>query len=175
MEYKCIIGIDPGKNGGIAVYDTYVKAVKMVDDYDKISNMFIYHLNISDNKAITFIEKVQLWKSDDKGKQFGIQKMLAHYERLKSCLENCKMPYIEVPPVTWQSYLKLRIKGKKEESQDRKRRYKEIAQRKFEKQNIKVTLNTADALLIMNFGVNKCRYEPEYVEKNKIFKLNKLF
>ena len=52
--------------------------------------------------------------------------------------------------MTWQTKLKLRIRGEKVEKAERKRRYQEKAASCYPE--IKVTLWNADALLLMHFG-----------------------
>lgn len=148
---KEIIGIDPGKSGGIAKYNLItgkIECWKMPDDFDKLLDFFDYQMEICE-LPIVCIEKVQIWNSDSEtpGKQFGIQKMLRQYAELLSAIKTKKIPYIEVPSVTWQSTLHLRMKG--EDKPTRKRRYKDIAQDLYPV--IKSTLHVSDAILIMHF------------------------
>lgn len=100
--------------------------------------------------AICFLEKLSIRHDDlvSSGKVYHIQKMLANYEHLKAMLEVSEMPYVMVHPLSWQSRLRLRIKG--EEKTARKRRYAEIAKAMYPA--VKVTLWNADALMILTFG-----------------------
>jgi len=67
------------------------------------------------------------------GKSFGIIKMLKNYNQLITCIELIGFHFVEVPPITWQTTLKL--KWPKPKGLDftkwktvRKRRYKEWKQ-----------------------------------------------
>lgn len=164
--YDCIIGIDPGSNGGISVcyHDGNVKTIKMPKELSDIRSFLSYVKDVSVN-PIVFVEKVQL-RSDDisenPGKAFRIQQLLMSFQRLKDYIEIENIPYVQVHPVTWQSYLKLRKKG--EEKKDRKDRYKMAAGHYYP--NVKPTLWNADALLIMHFGRLKCKTDPDWVFEN---------
>ena len=126
MKVDCIIGIDPGANGGIAVYRVYgqkVDVLKMPKELSDLTDYLRYIKSIC--CPIIFLEKLNVRPDDvvqqtedslNLGKLYRIQKMLAQYEKLK----------------------------------DRKRRYKEIACRLYP--NITPTLWNADAVLIMHFG-----------------------
>lgn len=75
-------------------------------------------------------------------------------------MKQTELPFIQIFPVQWQSYLNLRSK-EPEEYADRKRRFKRVAQMHFP--TMKVTLNNADALLIMEFLGLKYQREPEWI------------
>ena len=144
-----IISIDVGAGGGIAIWrDGKITIVNMPKSLDDLNKFFAYWVEISKN-PICFIEHVNMYLSDSKdGKQFGIVKMLDNYSNLKSMLTVNNIPFLPVYAITWQTKLKLKIKG--EEKPERKRRYKKIAQK--ENPGLKVTLKTCDALLILKFG-----------------------
>lgn len=162
MKVDCIIGIDPGANGGIAVYRVYgqkVDVLKMPKELSDLTDYLRYIKSIC--CPIIFLEKLNVRPDDvvqqtedslNLGKLYRIQKMLAQYEKLKILIELCGIPFVMVHPIKWQSELKIRIikKGFHEEKADRKRRYKEIVCRLYP--NIKPTLWNADAVLIMHFG-----------------------
>ena len=145
-----IIAIDPGKGGGIAIYrNGNINAVNMPKNAKEMHEYFTYLNSISKN-PICFIEEVSMFAGDQAkgGKSFNIAKMLMQFEQIKSMLSICNIPTIKVHPLTWQSRLKLRIKG--EEKPARKKRYKQIAQQ--EQPHLKVTLKSCDSLLILKFG-----------------------
>lgn len=149
MEYNCIIGIDPGANGGIAVNaDGYYTTTKMPKPLSRLGE-FLQHYRENYNPVV-FIEKLAI-RNDDLygGKVFRIKSMIANYESLKAIIAICNVDYCEVHPLTWQSRLGLRIKG--EEKPKRKARYKEAAQVLFPSLN--VTMANCDALHIMRFGM----------------------
>lgn len=158
-----VFGIDPGASGGIAKYkECRTESWKMPKNFDDLCDFFDYQKSICERPLIA-LEKVQLWQGDEKdksgknvGRQFRIQKMLNHYAELRSAIRSRGFEFIEVAPVTWQSYLKIRIKD--EERSVRKNRFKDIAGELYPSQ--KVTLNTADALLLVEFLRRKIKYDP---------------
>lgn len=170
ININCVIGIDPGHNGGIAVFvkGRNVKTIKMPKTNEDLRDFLIYY---ADNfKPIIFLEKVSVRPDDvsqdesgkaNMGKIFRIQQMLANYEHLKAIIEIVGIPYIMIHPMSWQTKLKLRTKG--EEKADRKRRYREIAGQLYP---IKTTLWNADALLIMHFGRYALANELSWVQAN---------
>lgn len=157
IKINCVIGIDPGANGGIAVYvpGSPVKVIKMLKENTDIVDLLAHY---RDNyKPVVFLEKLNVRPDDiavgsdgkpNMGKIYRIQQMLANFEHLKALIETAGIPYILIHPASWQSKLKLREKG--EEKADRKRRYQQVAGTLYKE--VKVTLWNADALLIMHFG-----------------------
>ena len=154
----CVIGIDPGKNGGLAVYvpGELVRAVKMPKDVSELRDFLGYYAE--NYKPIVFLEKLSIRPDDvvesggeaNMGKLYRVQKMMANYEQLKAIIETVGVPYVMVHPMTWQTKLNLRVRGQREEKAARKRRYKESAEKFYP--HINVTLWNADALLILHFG-----------------------
>lgn len=167
---KAIIGIDPGASGGIAIYcDGSVTAVKMPKRTEAINDYF-RHISETYDKRIVFVEKVQHFGSDDAtgGKKFGIAKMMANYQELKTLLKVNDLPYVEVAAVTWQKELLVRIKG--ETKAARKNRYKDFAQTSYPM--IKVNLATSDALCLVSFGRRMLTDNPYWVEQKIVGKKN---
>ena len=171
ITINCVIGIDPGSGGGIAVFipGQNVKAVKMPKDITDLRDFLAYY---KDNfKPIVFLEKLSVRPDDvrtdgDKanmGKLYRVQKMMANYEHLKALIETAEIPYVMVHPLSWQTKLKLRERGKHEEKADRKRRYQQVAAQQYP--GINVTLWNADALLIMHFGRYVLVNEPKWVKE----------
>ena len=158
ITINCVIGIDPGANGGIAVYllDAPVKTVKMPKDIADLREFLNYYAE--NYKPIVFLEKLSVRPDDvmvdgekpNMGKMYRIQKMMANFEHLKATIEMACVPYVLVHPMTWQTKLKLRNRGEHEEKAERKRRYKDTAARLYPAAN--VSLWNADALLLMHFG-----------------------
>lgn len=144
-----IIGIDPGLSGAISTYrNNQTESINMPRTIQELNEQF-KQLRSESEHPICFLEKVQLFDTDNnRGKQFRIQKMLQQFRDLENCLILNNIPYIEVHPIKWQNKLNLRIKG--EEKPERKKRYKEIAQTYHPE--IKVTLKKCDSLLILRFG-----------------------
>ena len=188
-KYSTILGIDPGVSGGLAVYSIYKQTIfagKMptykIDTAKKtargnfkkrtLTDVPILQDRLKDYKqegnVICFIEKVQSHKSDtdeNPGKRFQIDKMLANYESIKACLSLFDIDYVEVHPLSWQSYLNLK-KLKGEQPKDRKNRYKEVAQQWFP--TVKVNKAVADALIMCRFGFMKLNHDRDWVEQKKV-------
>lgn len=157
-----IIGIDPGKSGGIAVWNanwSEIEVFKMPENVRDMNLLFTELVNMTD-KAFVILEKVQMQQGDVKniGRMFRLQKLFANYEQIRVVLSIVGLPFIEVKPNEWQKYLRLAKKG--EEYADRKRRLKEAALNLYP--TVKVTLWNADALLLLEFGRRKKRNEPEW-------------
>jgi len=170
---KTVIGIDPGKMGGIAtVKNGWPYAVAMPPD---LPEMDAYFKTIRENNddLIAFVEKVQIFDNDEDtpGKKYGIQKLLDQYSQLKSCLTFHNIPFVEVPPQTWQAALQLTRRG--QEKTERKEAYKKFAGETFPA--AKITLNTADALCIAYFGMQKLRFDPGWVSQKVVQKKQGLF
>lgn len=164
-DFTCIIGIDPGKSGGIAVWrkDEVTKVYRMPKNISDLRPLIQHFKSV--HKTIVFLEKVQLRPDDmtSPGKAFRVQFMLQDFQKLKDMIEVEEVPYILTHPMSWQSYLNLRKKGR-EEKKDRKNRYKEAAQSYYPE--CKVALWNADALLIMHFGRKKLLYDVKWMLEN---------
>jgi hypothetical protein len=162
IKVSHFIGIDAGASGSIA----YISAgrppvtVSMPGSVDDLKGYFDYIKGIAEC-PIACVEKVGLWKSDQRdGRAFGIEKMTRSLNEITTILRIVKIPFIQIYPVQWQAYLNVRSTTKEEYS-DRKRRFKEIAQKNFPQ--VKVTLTNADALLIMQFLGLKWQREPLWI------------
>lgn len=175
MKIDTVIGIDPGANGGIAIWSSgyNTKVIKMPKDVRDLRDFLSYY---ADNfKPIVFLEKLSVRPDDvmvegDKaamGKLYRIQRMMANYEHLKALIETAGIPYVMVHPGKWSAYLGLRLvqkNGPKETKQERKNRYKEFAKKNYP--GINVTLWNADALNILHFGRKVLLNEPNWVKAN---------
>lgn len=172
IKINCVIGIDPGAGGGIAVFvpGHKTKTLKMPKDNADLQYLFDYY---RDNfRPIVFLEKLSIRPDDivvgdgraNMGKLYRIQKMMANYEHLKALIETAGIPYVMVHPMTWQTKLNLRTRGVHEEKAERKRKYRGFAQASYPE--INVTLWNADALLIMHFGRWALVNNPKWVKAN---------
>lgn len=167
------MGIDPGANGGIAVYvpGEKIKVVKMPKENADLADFLQYYRE--NYNPIVFLEKLSVRPDDvavcadgvpNMGKIFRIQKMMANFEHLKALIETAGIPFALVHPMTWQTKLKLRVRGVKEEKAERKRRYQIFAAEQYK--DVKVTLWNADALLLMHFGRWALVNNPNWVRGN---------
>lgn len=158
IKVNCVIGIDPGANGGIAVYTPgdIPKVAKMPKDVTDLRDFLKYYADTY--HPIVFLEKLSVRPDDvmvqgDRaamGKLYRIQRMMANFEHLKALIEIAGIPFVLCHPMTWQTKLKLRIKGQHEEKAERKNRYKDAAAKLYP--GVDVTLWNSDALLLMHFG-----------------------
>lgn len=174
MKIDCIVGVDPGSNGGIVTWrpNQNIKAVQMPKDLNDLKDYLSYLKSIC--SPLVFLEKLSVRPDDimpgadgvNMGKLYRIQKMMANYEQLKAIISVCDIPFVMVHPMKWQNELKLRLKTtrKKEDKSERKRRYKEIAGNLYPE--LKPTLWNADATLIMHFGRYILQNNPQWVRDN---------
>ena len=170
MKIDCIIGIDPGAAGGIVVWrpNHNATAIKMLKDINEIRDFLNYYKEIC--TPIVFLEKLSVRPDDvtvgdagaNMGKLYRIQKMLANFEQLKAIITVAEIPFVLIAPISWQQKLRIRIKN--EDKKDRKKRYKDIAQSLYPE--IKQTMYSCDATLIMHFGRFILQNNPRWVLEN---------
>ena len=156
MKIDCIVGIDPGVNGGIVTWrpNHNITAIKMPKDINELKDYLLYLKSIC--SPIVFLEKLSVRPDDvtlgadgvNMGKLYRIQKMMANFEQLKAIITVAEIPFVLIAPISWQQKLRIRIKN--EDKKDRKKRYKDIAQSLYPE--IKQTMYSCDATLIMHFG-----------------------
>lgn len=148
-----VIGIDPGKNGGIAIFAAdrreLCEVVKMPPTPADILQLL--H-EVSDNaKCVAYLEKVGGMPGQGGAASFNFGE---NYGHITLALLACNIPTEIVSPAKWQKFFNLQ--GKKSESKtDHKNRMKARAQQLFPA--TKVTLWSADALLIAQYGLNQER------------------
>lgn len=154
------IGIDPGM-GGVVCHWTANGGMKCVKMPRTIEDLSVLLTAIKERGAqpLCFLEKLQLRHDDTDGKQFRIQKLLANFEQIKAVLTLLKIPFILVHPMSWQSYLRLRVKD--EDKKDRKNRYKHAAGVYYPE--VKPTLWNADGMLLVEFGRRKRQFDERWL------------
>ncbi len=109
-----ILGIDPGKTGGLAIAEMY-DGKWLINPYVlpvggrwvdvcALQDFLIYH-----SPSHTFIEKQQI-----RGRQSakGNMTIAGNYHRVLSVLELCGIEYAEVEPKTWQKAILPGITGR---------------------------------------------------------------
>jgi len=159
-----IIAIDPGVGGGIA-YETTQGGCEVVSMPKTRREIFEFIKSISIGDAVVVIERAQMMPTDGKktARVFG-----NNYECLLTCVEILGVPYASFHPATWQSkmnLLKRRKKGEPKETQtERKNRLKARAIELHPSK--KVTLKTADALLILSFAMQEIKADRVWFETN---------
>ena len=144
--YKLILGIDPGKGGGIAILEegSYM-AMKFPKELEELSAMletFISKYSAKDTYVM--IEHVHSFPTDSRPAAFSFGRNLGHWEGILSTYE---LKWDTVAPRTWQEHYDIPVIKNKHE---RKNWLKDIAKSLFP--NLKVTLHVSDALLIGNYA-----------------------
>ena len=146
---KLTIGVDPGKSGAIAaIYpDGGVEAWKMPETERDTSDIFEELIN----KALLegwvvelYLEKVHAMPGQGVTSVFSFGK---NYGFLRGLIVSHKIPLIDVTPQKWQKALGV---TKSETKTKHKNKLKGMAQQLYPQ--LKITLATADALLIANYG-----------------------
>ncbi len=141
---ETIIAIDPGKNGGIAVFDVVrrkiVSLVKMPDTPTDILNF----LSVYNTNSVCYLEKVGGLPGMGGSAMFNFGKGYGHIEM--ALLAN-KIKTVTVTPQQWQKTLQLGTKGNKSTT-EWKNKLKAKAQQLYPEVE-KITLATSDALLIL--------------------------
>lgn len=140
-----VIGIDPGKSGGIAWCNAgYMQAWPMPKTEQDIFSLL---RDMKFDDSICFIEKLGPRPITIKGRTVRSPsnewKLATHYGFLRGCLVSLKIPFEEVPPSKWQKALGCLSKGDKNIP-------KQKAQQLFP--DLKITLKTADAVLLCEYG-----------------------
>lgn len=141
-----ILGIDPGKGGGMAVIDIataeVIEVTAMPETLTDISDFIDRH---SDSMC-AYIEIVHSMPKQGVASTFTFGQFYGYVQMAVTCH---KIRCIDVLPSKWQGALSMKAK-KGEGYEAHKRRLKGKAQQLFPK--AKVTLKNADALLIAEYG-----------------------
>ena len=144
---KCI-GIDPGKGGGIAVItDETVQLHNCPKTVDSMAHLIGMCLNdVAAYRTKVFLEKVWSFPTDGRAGSFTFGE---NYGQWQGILASHELEPVLITPKTWQSHFEIK-KGLKKEV--RKRMLKQMAIERCPNAK-KITLKTADALLIAIYGV----------------------
>lgn len=157
------IGIDPGLAGGIAWTGPDGAAAERIPETDR---EIIDLLSPIARDAVAVLEQVHAMPKNGSVASF---KLGGSYRALRMALTALAIPFIEAPPQQWQRVLGLTAKRPagveaQRHYHEKKLKQKARAQRLFP--HLKVTLATADALLIAQYcarldwrGVERFRRE----------------
>lgn len=151
-----IIGIDPGKNGGIAVIDVNGdgELTTTVHKMPETERDICEYLAVLGYSSFAFLEKVGAMPGQ------GVTSMFTFgrgYGFLRGVLTSCQIPFADVRPAVWQRAVGISvIKG--ETNTVKKNRHKQMAQQLFPDLGGKMTHAKADALLIAEYG-RRLKYE----------------
>ena len=166
------IGIDPGRSGGIVFVngDTIIEMYKCPKTIEEMAEILEpYRMTWENTTPITaYIEQVHAFPTDARSSAF---KFGTNYGIWQGLLAANKIETKFIAPQVWMKSL-----GLPKDKVSRKKEIKIIAQRVIDKQDLlkkKVTLHTADAVLIGMFGVLKTALDNMNL-KDKIDALTKL-
>lgn len=152
---KVFIGVDPGQNGGLVALDGKVVAFHKMPEtrrgvYDWLAKFS--PVSLDDPKPIAVVEKVSgyIGQGHPGSRMFTFG---ANAERVLMALTILGIAVDEVPPQEWMRGLGIKSRHRSESKTEWKGRLKLTAQVLFP--NLKVTLATADALLLAHWGRKK--------------------
>ena len=148
-----VIGIDPGASGGISILNPHsspgnpvVESLKMPETESDVWDVFR-----KSTSAVMFAVIEQLTGFVGEAvPSHTMFKLGRNYGMLRGMMVAGQIPYELVTPQKWQKALGIPSRNKKESKGQWKNRLKEKAQQLFPK--LKVTLATADSLLIMEYA-----------------------
>ena len=143
---KIYIGIDPGKSGGICVIDgDFIKAYPCPNNIQDMALLFAMGISVNETKTIiAYIEKVWARPHDAKG---SIWKFAENYGTWLGIAGAYEIDLITVSPQMWMKYFETPKLDK-----TRRKRYLRDKARSMYPKLKKVTLKTADAILIASYA-----------------------
>ena len=148
---KTVIGIDPGKNGGIvALNDSpIITAIKMPATEQGILDA-LGECHTSDTHA--YLEWIHP-AIQGVGKS-SMSKLYGNYKALRMALVAASIPFEEVKAANWQKGMGIARRLKTETTTQWKNRLKSRAQELFPEKHfgVRITLANCDALLIAEYG-----------------------
>ena len=146
MDNRIYIGIDPGKNGGIALIYNDVAVCKRCPT--TVLEMAEVIESWTDRKEAGNLQKQAIIEAVHSFPHQGVRSVFTFgegYGKWLGILAAHKIPYTQVSPQKWMKFYQPLSKEKK----DRKNQLKHLAQQRFPE--IKITLATADAILLANY------------------------
>ena len=151
IEKATIIGIDPGKSGGIAWRHPSgkVQAIKMPDTLADLADLFIDIKGGAAPQIWAYLEQVHSGVFAAGGRSMGVKSAFTfgqNFGHLEMALSALRVPFVRVRPIEWQSAMKCKTGGDKNVS---KRRAQEMIP------HLKHTHATADASLICLYGIEQ--------------------
>ena len=150
LRHRKIIAIDPGKNGGIAIYSVDVGRVIEVIKMPETPQELLRFLRFYQLNSICYLEKVGGLPGMSPSAMFNFG---VGYGHLEMSLLACKIPTISVTPQKWQKVLQLGNKGSKSTT-EWKNKLKRKSEQLFPYVG-KITLAVSDALLILQYAITQ--------------------
>ena len=153
MDRKGIIGIDCGVNGGIAFGSRIsVRAINMPDTLDKLLHELYY--SSCNGNSMAYVEDVPPFVGTNRPAA-RIFKLAKNYGVVLGMLHALGVNYEVVRPAKWMSFVGAGKRKDHTSDNKWKNHLKRLAQKEFTE--TKVTLKTADALLILKYGMERER------------------
>ena len=145
-DSKVYIGIDPGKSGGLCVIeDEFIKAYPCPDNPQDMALLFAMGISVSETKTVVaYIEKVWARPHDAKG---SIWKFAENYGMWFGIAGAYEIDLHTVSPQMWMKYFETPKLDK-----PRRKRYLRDKARSLYPDLKKVTLKTADAILVATYA-----------------------
>ena len=143
---RIYIGIDPGKSGGLCVIeDEFIKAYACPDNAQDMALLFAMAISVNETKTvIPYIEKVWARPHDAKG---SIWKFAENYGMWFGIAGAYELDLKTVSPQRWMKYFEVPKLDK-----PRRKRYLRDKARSMYPNLKKITLKTADAILIATYA-----------------------
>ena len=148
------IGIDPGKQGGIAWFKAGVAHARKMPDTEMDIVMLLGTFASSPEPATVLLESLAQLPRGKDGKAMqspkSVRVQATNYGVLRGVVQSSGMPLDDVTAITWQREFGLVTpKGKNHTQTQKKNLHKQKAQQLFP--HIKITHAIADALLITEY------------------------
>lgn len=145
-----VIGIDPGEAGGIAFIDG---ATERMETYNMPTEVVDIHALLQElgarGECRVFLEDVGHGMPGQSSKATAT--FARHNGRLEMALYALRMPTVKATPGKWQKHFSNTLGSSKGvDKKDWKNKLKNLAQTMHPE--LKVTLKTADAILIAEYG-----------------------
>lgn len=140
-KWDYVIGVDPGGQGGIAIIDATHADVAVHGLSNKTEDAIVTIIEqvCVWGDPVAAIESVGGWPSDAASAAFNFGKA---YGLVRGVFRSNRIPFVEVPPQTWQRTMALgRVTG------DRKKAHRAKAEALFPALG-EISLEKADSLLI---------------------------
>lgn len=150
LKHRKVIGIDPGKNGGIAVFSVDIGKVVEVIKMPETPQELLQFLRLYSINAVCYLEKVGGMPGQGGSAMFNFGK---GFGQLEMALIALKIPTTEVSPQRWQKTIHVGNQRDKTKT-EWKNKLKARAEQLFPYVG-KITLAKSDALLIMQYGVEQ--------------------
>jgi Holliday junction resolvasome RuvABC endonuclease subunit len=145
------MGIDPGQSGGIALIRGTGKVLILETMPSTERDIWLLLKSLEELPHKVYIEKVHAMPQQGVSSTF---KFGVGYGGLRMALTAAGIPFDEVTPQLWQKALGVVKRAKTESKNDHKKKLLQKAQQLFP--NVKITLKTADALLLAEYCRRVC-------------------